>query len=408
MRSYCFILLLLLLLACDSADSQTMTTNAKTDTQHLQKIDTPLAIPQLPPMIRPYNTLKLVKVETVPAASGTKSVLFNGKGSKLYAMNLEGMSINEIDRATRKTTRIFKFKATKGIGWDYVQQKPIPSFEEKPVEACFSNNDQFLWISLHNAGGIVPFILDDINIQKKASTGTKKVYVKDLENHTYDSIYVPLIKTGATPKIIAATSDNKNLLVSNWHSHTLSILDVDSIQFPFATLQKNIPVSSIPRGIAINNQLGKSYAAQMGGAEITVINNLTWKKEPAIQVANNPRHIVMDSSGRLFVSYNRSASIACIDAVTGKSLFTARTAAQPRTIILSKNHQFLFVTCYSGNKLEVFKIKDNGFEKMGSFECTDSPVGVDLYENDEIIEAWVCRYTKGLINVFTFKKSNNK
>ena len=40
---------------------------------------------------------------------GTKSVIFNATGSKLYAMNLEGMSVYEFDQSSRKLTREFKF-----------------------------------------------------------------------------------------------------------------------------------------------------------------------------------------------------------------------------------------------------------------------------------------------------------
>lgn len=71
-------------------------------------------------------------------------------------MNLEGMSVYEFDQATRKVVREFKFTPTRGMGWDYNKSRPIASFQEKPVEACLSHDDQILWVSLHNAEGIVP------------------------------------------------------------------------------------------------------------------------------------------------------------------------------------------------------------------------------------------------------------
>jgi len=60
-----------------------------------------------------YFSIAFKKAELLQAAPGTKSVLFNRDGSKLYAMNLEGLSIYEFDRATRKVLRKFKFKPTK-------------------------------------------------------------------------------------------------------------------------------------------------------------------------------------------------------------------------------------------------------------------------------------------------------
>jgi DNA-binding beta-propeller fold protein YncE len=184
----------------------------------------------------------------------------------------------------------------------------------------------------------------------------------------------------------------------------VSVLATDTAAFPYAKTVSTVPVSAIPRGIVVDEQRKKSYVAIMGGATITVINNETWTKESDIPVASNPRHIVLTDSGRLLVSYNRLARIACIDPIARKTLFTAATPAQPRTIVLSKNHKFLFVTCYSSDKVEVFKINDNSFTRVASLPCKGHPVGVDIFEDDNKLEAWVCSYDNGTINIFSFGK----
>ena len=53
------------------------------------------------------------------------------------------------------------------MGWDYEGDTAIVSYEEKPVEACFSNNDKILWVSLHNAGGVVPIMVDSFQLYPK-------------------------------------------------------------------------------------------------------------------------------------------------------------------------------------------------------------------------------------------------
>lgn len=354
-----------------------------------------------------YSNIIFEKKEALHSAPGTKSVLFNTSGTKLYAMNLEGMSVFEFDRSTRKILREFKFRPTKGKGWDYEGDTAIVSYEEKPVEACFSNDDKILWISLHNAGGIVPIMIDSFQLYPKEpdSTLTKHVTVVYPGSSQKDSFDAPLIKTGKTPKVITKTANDKNLLVSNWHSYTISVLELNPDQYPYAKVIKRIPVSSIPRGIAVDDKNKKSYVAIMGGASISVLNNGIWKKENDLHVASNPRHLVIDAHGKLFISYNKLAQIACIDAKTGKTLFTAPTHKKPRTIALSKNKQFLFVTCYDGNMVDVFKITKKGFRKLYSIECKGKPVGVDIFEDDNKLEAWVCTYTNGAINILTFRKS---
>lgn len=360
-----------------------------------------------PPLLKDYSTLEYDTTELLRAASGTKSVLFNSKGSRLYAMNLEGMSIYEFHQPTKKVIREFKFNPTPGTGWDYEKDEPMPSFEEKPVEACFSHDDKLLWVSLHNAEGIVPIRIDsiDANPALPGKGKAKKIFVNYTGTDQKDSFYVPLIKTGKTPKIISRTADSKYLLVSNWHSFNVSVLQTDSTKYPYAKLIRTIPVADIPRGIVVDDENKRSYVAIMGGASLAVIDNNTWKKGRSIKVASNPRHIVMDTSGRIFVSYNRLGKIACIDALNGKTLFSAATAAQPRTIMLSKNNRFLFVTCYSSDTVQVFKVNAKSFSKVISLPCKGHPVGVDIFENNDKLEAWVCSYTNGAINVFTFRKN---
>lgn len=359
-----------------------------------------------PKIVRSYSAITYIKTEVLRAAPGTKSVLFNSDGSRLYAMNLEGMSVYEFDQASRKIIREFKFKPTAGTGWNYVKEKPISSFEEKPVEACLSHDDKILWVSLHNAEGIVPIRVDSLaaNQNGPGKQKTKTITVIYPGSTVKDVIEVPLIKTGKTPKVISRTADNKYLLVSNWHSYNVSVLEMNENEYPFGKVISTIPVSDIPRGIAVDDKNNRSYVAIMGGASITVINNSVWMKETDMPVASNPRHLVLDTSGHLFVSYNKLAKIACIDALTGETLFTASTNAQPRTIMLSKNHKFLFVACYNSDYVDIFKINDDGFEKVISLPCKGHPVGVDIFENDNILEAWICSYSNGTISVFSFKK----
>ena len=406
---FSFLFILSWAVACQQAGSTgnaAAASKTAADTLAVVKTDSTLPAKDTPVVqLSPYSDLVFVKKEVLSAAPGTKSVLFNTAGTKLYAMNLEGMSVYEFDQASRKVTREFKFKPTKGTGWNYATERPIPSFEEKPVEACFSHNDQILWVSLHNAGGIVPIFVNDMAVHKQKTEGpTKLITLLDLNNKTTDSFRVPLIKTGSTPKVIARTADNKHLLVSNWHSYTVSVLELDEKTYPYGKVISNVKVPTIPRGIAVDDLNGKSYVTQMGGAELTVIDNAGWQKDTTIPVASNPRHVVIDSAGRLFVSYNKLAQVAAIDSKTGNKLFAASTAPQPRTIILSKNQKFLFATCYSGNKLDVLKITETGFEKKFSLDCKGSPVGVEIFEDNDKLEAWVCSYSNGAINVYTFKK----
>lgn len=370
--------------------------------------DTAPAVQPEAPVLKPYHNLVATGAEVLQSAPGTKSVLFNATGTKLYALNLEGMSVYEFDQATRKVQREFKFRPTRGTGWDYDTDKPIPSYQEKPVEAAFSHGGNILWVSLHNAEGIVPVFVNDEQRMKNQfqqnDAGDKKAVIYHVATGKRDSVAMPLIHTGKTPKVIAVTGDSRHLLVSNWHSYTVSVLALDDKIYPYGKVIKTIPMGAIPRGVVVDDKRNKSYVAIMGGARLNVVDNTSWEADSPVNVAANPRHIVMDDAGRLFISYNKLSKVACIDPQSGKTLFTAETGEKPRTIMLSKNKQFLFVTCYKGDAVDVFKINDDSFTKLYTLPCKGSPVGVDIFEDNDKLEAWVCNYTMGSISVFSFKK----
>jgi hypothetical protein len=344
----------------------------------------------------------------LPVSIGLKSVLFNSRGTKLYALSLEGMCIYEFDQKSKKLLREINFKPTRARGWDYSLKRVIPSFAEKPVEACFSHQDKILWVSLHNAGGIVPIVMDTLPQKKPLSILPGKVaYITDFERQKKDTVYLPLIRTGEIPKVIAETADSKFLAISNWGSKSVSILKLNDTLAPYGEKIATINLPAIPRGIAVDSKNKKTYVAIMGGNKITVINNKNWKIEKNLPVPANPRHLLLDSNGNLFISFNAIAQIGCFKAGTGKPLFKANTHLQPRTIALSKDQRFLFVTCYAGNSVDVFKINRKGFTRIYSFRCSGKPVGIALYEDEDKLEAWVCCYLADHLKVYEFKKARD-
>ncbi|MFY8129352.1 MAG: YncE family protein [Chitinophagaceae bacterium] len=353
-----------------------------------------------------YTNISFTTEQTLKASGGTKSVVFNTAGTKLYAMNLEGLNVQEFDQSTKALNRTFQFKPTKGIGWDYQTKKATISWQEKPVEACFSNNDSILWVSLHNANGVVPIkVFDNNKLPFVVDSSNFKIIKQIQADKSITKLEVPLIKTGSTPKVVEVANGGKQLLVSNWHAKTVSVLNINSTQFPYANLIKDVAVTSIPRGIVVDDALQKSYIAIMGSNTIAVMNNNTWVIEKYLPVLSNPRHVLEGEQNTLVVSFNSLNKVAMIDKNTGAVVDSISTKAQPRSMALSNNKQFLFVTCYNGNTVDVFKLTNHKFTPLYSLPCKGKPVGIDLYENDTTIEAWVCNYVAGNIKVFSFSKN---
>ena len=69
--------------------------------------------------------LKAGKTETIKTALGVKSVLVSPDGSKVFSINLEGMSVYEFDRASRKILRKLEFIPHPGTGFDSQGRPPL-------------------------------------------------------------------------------------------------------------------------------------------------------------------------------------------------------------------------------------------------------------------------------------------
>lgn len=169
----------------------------------------------------PNTGIKLLHEENIKSSYGTKSIFISPDNEKVYTVNLEGMSIIEYDRQSRKKLREIEFIPTPGTGYDYQKRISIPSYQEKPVEACFIHNGKYLCISLHNAGGIVIWNLYN-GKDSITNSSYKEAYLIDFIKRTKTKIKLPFINTGKTPKVIAETPDDRYLFVSNWHSNNVS------------------------------------------------------------------------------------------------------------------------------------------------------------------------------------------
>ena len=350
------------------------------------------------------QNLILQKSETITSAMGIKSVVMNSARSKVYAMNLEDRSVFEFKRNNRKLLRKIIFLPTKGQGYNYAKKKWFPSYQEKPVEACLTHNDKYLWISLHNAGGVVIWDLTG------GSTYVEGKPYKEAWYYEYSTnvprkilkkkkVKLLWIKTGKTPKIITSTPNGQYLFVANWHSSSVSVINITSATPKNWSIIKTLKTGPIPRGLLVSPDSQFLYIGQMGSDYISIVNLNTFQKTQNIKVGINPRHMVM-YKGDLFVSLNLSAKLLKVNPISRKIIKSVKTFRKPRTIALTEDGQYIFSVSYLDNYLQVFSTDD--LHLIGNWRSAVHPVGIAVYQNESTIEAWVANYSSGTIKIFTF------
>lgn len=353
-------------------------------------------LPKVPKTIKIPSSLKLIKTERFETGRGVKSVIFGKEGQYLYSLNLESMSIFEFERKSRTISRKLKFKATKGKGYNYTTKKWYDSYQEKPVEPCITHQGKYLWASLHNGGGVVAW-----NIQKTEVLDSlyKIANITDSTGNTHQT-HLRFIATGKTPKGMAVSPDGKYLFVSNWHSNTLSVINITSDHPMDWTVIKTIPTGAVPRGVLVSLDSKKVFVGHMASNTMSVIDVDSLKVIREVKIGRTPRHFIQDQN-KLYATLSSPEKLLKIDTKTYQIDTLVSTKDDPRTIAFSPDHQLIFTTCYADELLQVFDTKT--LTEFGTWPSKGKPVGVATYQQGNLIEAWVCNYTYATIKVFSFE-----
>jgi DNA-binding beta-propeller fold protein YncE len=372
-------------------------TDAPKPTPSIPIKDTIQTPPPPPPKKIPvyYSKITAATKVVLPAGATPKSLVMRPNNTHVYSMNLEGMNVYEYNRADKKVSRILEFERTPARGFDYKEKKWIASHQEKPVEANFSHNGRYLWVSWHNGDGVIVWDLEDDNaFANDTSTRTATVRI----DTTTKKIKVKYIYTGSTPKVITPTHDGKYMLVSNWHSYTISFIAIASAKPMDWSVIKDVKVDAIPRGMSVSDDNSKAYIALMGGGRITEINLTDFSIMGSYSVGAAPRHII-SKDDTLFLSLNAGQKVLQFSTTEKKILRSVVTDTSPRTIEFNPDKTLLFVANYKGNTVQVFNASTLQF--IHSFESEGAPIGLAIYQEGKKLEVWVGKYNDSQVEVFS-------
>jgi YVTN family beta-propeller protein len=264
-----------------------------------------------------------------------------------------------------------------------------------PVEASFSPDGAYVWVSNYSTYG--PGFSKEGHDLCSPSSGYDRSFLYRINTSTWKIDGAVLV--GTVPKYVQASPDGKTVLVTNWCSYDLSVIDT-------ATMKQvaRIPIGRYPRGIAITRDSSRAYIAVMGGNEIKTVDlKAIAEGERGSKVTRtlakpgqNPRHLNLSPNGKtLYATLNGEGTIAKISTKTGKVLDTVRTGQAPRSSVLSPDGTTLFVVNYESDT--VSRVRTRDLAVLESTHVDHHPIGITY--NAKTREIWVCSYV-GVINIF--------
>ena len=116
-----------------------------------------------------------------------------------------------------------------------------------PVECTFTHNGRYAWVSNYNMSGGSETEFSKPGCDNCHGTGIyDSSFVYKINTSTL--LIEAIVKVGAVPKYLAATPDSKYVLVTNWSSSDLSVIDTEKLKEI-----KRIKLGTYPRGIIVDS-----------------------------------------------------------------------------------------------------------------------------------------------------------
>lgn len=254
-----------------------------------------------------------------------------------------------------------------------------------PVEACFSDGGNCLWVSNYNMIGTG---FDNPGCDACNGKSYDPGFVYKINTKTF--LVESAIKVGAVPKYLSISKDESLMIVSNWSSSDISIIDLKTEKEI-----KKVDVGAHPRGVAISSDSKKAYITVMGSTKIAIVDLTNYEVTYITGIGSSPRHVVLSSNDKyLYISLNSSNALVKYELSTGKKQ-TCKTNAGPRTMVLSPDQNYMYVVNYFANTFS--KIRTDSMTVMEVVSTGNHPIGITA--NWSEAEIWVACY-EGKIEIF--------
>ncbi|MFN6567403.1 peptidoglycan-binding protein [Dendronalium sp. ChiSLP03b] len=329
----------------------------------------------------PQSQMKLTK--TISGKISPKSVVYSGNGL-FFAQN---MMYNHTITVYNREYELVKVIPDEVNLSKYGYSNFKGNYKGAPVEASFSHNGKYAWVSNYKMYG--PGFNRPGSDKCSPSQKTDKSFLYRIDTETLDIDRV--IQVGSVPKFVATSADERLVLVSNWCSWDLSVVDTEKNQEI-----KRIKLGPYPRGIVVDAASEKAYVAVMGSYEIAEINLRNFSVKWLRNIGQSPRHLNIDPAGKyLYASLNGEGKIAKISLPNGKLINKISTGNAPRSMVLSDNGQRLYVVNYGDNT--VSKVRTSDMKVIQKVNVDANPIGITY--DPETREVWVACYS-GNIMVF--------
>jgi YVTN family beta-propeller protein len=356
----------------------------------------PRSTPAVSPLRRvppgpPSDQRRLTLLETIAGHISPKSVAATGAGL-VFAQNMMYTHTDTVYNSSGKLRKTIP--DTVDMSKFGIQGHPGIT-HGAPVEAAVTPDANHVYLSNYSmyGSGFGPEGNDTCTPASAEAAGDTDSYVYRISTSALAIDQV--IKVGLVPKFLTVTPNGKYVLVANWCSFDLSVINVAQ-----GREVARLPMGAYPRGLAVSPDSKTAYVAIMGSDVVNKVDLGTLEPEASFAVGANPRHLVISPDGHyLYVSLNGPGEVAKVDLGDDSVVATAHTGVQDRSLAISADGRSLYVVNYDSDT--VTKLRASDLSVLQNFSTGVHPIGVTYDASTG--KVWVAVYS-GQILVLADRK----
>jgi YVTN family beta-propeller protein len=250
-----------------------------------------------------------------------------------------------------------------------------------PVEGAVSPDGKYFYVTNYSMYGANFGPEGSDECSGPSGLSPSFVYRVDLRSLAIDAV----TQVGMVPKYIAVTPDNRYILVTNWCSFDLSVIDRKTFKEV-----RRIPLGTDPRGIAISPDSRTAYVAVMGSSDVARLDLGSFAVGWYRGVGLSPRHVVLSPGGQyLYVTLNGANEVAKLDTGSGAVVARVTTGSRPRSMAISPDGTALYVVNYDSNT--VTKLRASDMSIVQTVDVGSNPIGITF--DPATHRVWVACYS---------------
>ncbi|HKG50310.1 MAG TPA: YncE family protein, partial [Actinomycetales bacterium] len=328
--------------------------------------------------------LRLSLRKVVTGGITPKSVVASGRGLVVAQNMIYRHTVTAYDARSLSLAKTIKDTVVPAKYGFPKYPKPVRG---GPVEAAFSPDGRSLYVSNYSMyGSGFPRPGDDAcsPAQHRDDSFVYRIDVASLR-------ITQLIRVGAVPKFLAVSPDGRRLLVSNWCSYSVSVVDTAT-----GKQIRQVGVGRYPRGIAVSPDSRYGYVAVMGSDRVARLDLSSLDVDYLKGVGSGPRHLLLSPEGRfLYATLNGDGRIAKLDLSTGRTVDRVHTGQQPRTMTMAPDGRTLYVVNYASSTVSAVRTSD--LTVVQTVPTAVHPIGISYDTGTN--QVWVACY-RGELMVF--------